>query len=287
MSVMGARGHARIECSLGHRRGDFHHQARVKWLGDQVLWAKRQGLAHIGGCHDFALLGLRQLGNRVHGRDFHLQRDGGGAAVQRTPEDVGEAQDVVDLVGVVGAAGGHDGVVAHGFDVFGVDLGVGVGQRKNQRLGGHGLDHVLLEHTTGRQTQEHVGTGNHFAQRAVIGFLHKLDLVFVHQFGAAFVDHARQIGDPDVFARDAQLDQQTQTSQGRCACAGGDQLDFLGVFADDFEAVQNGRAHHDGGAMLVVMKDRDLHALAQFALNVEAIRRLDVFEVDATKRRLQ
>ena len=39
--------------------------------------------------------------------------------------------------------------------------------------------------------------------------------------------------------------------------------------------------------MLVVVKDRNLHALAQLALDIKAIRRFDVFQVDAAKRRLE
>ena len=50
-------------------------------------------------------------------------------------------------------------------------------------------------------------------------FLGKLRLVFVHEFGAVFIDHARQVGHPDVLARDAQLDQEAQTSQRRSPCA--------------------------------------------------------------------
>ena len=39
--------------------------------------------------------------------------------------------------------------------------------------------------------------------------------------------------------------------------------------------------------MLVVVEHRNLHALAQLALHIKTIRRLDVFEVDAAKSRLQ
>ena len=233
------------------------------------------------------MLGLRQVGNRKHRGDFHLLCDGGGAAVQSTAKDVREAQDVVDLVRVVRAAGGDDRVVAHGFDIGRVDFRIRVGQGKNQRLGRHALDHVFLEHAAGRQTEEHVGTGNHFGQCAVRGLLHELDLVFVHQLGAAFIDHTGQIGDPDVLARNAQLHQQTQAGQRRGAGTRGHQLDFFRVFANDFQAVQNRRAHHDGGAMLVVVKDRNLHAFAQLALDIKTIGRFDVFQVDAAKSRLQ
>ena len=81
----------------------------------------------------------------------------------------GEAQDVVDLVGVVRAARGDDGVVAHGLHVFGLDFGVRVGQGEDQGARGHFLDHVLFEHATRRQAEEHVGTVDHLAQGAQVG----------------------------------------------------------------------------------------------------------------------
>ena len=37
----------------------------------------------------------------------------------------------------------------------------------------------------------------------------------------------------------------------------------------------------DGGAVLVVMEDRDVHQFAQALLDHEAFRRLDVFQIDA------
>ena len=39
----------------------------------------------------------------------------------------------------------------------------------------------------------------------------------------------------------------------------------------------------DGGAMLVVMEDRNVHHLAQPLLDDEAVRRLDVFQIDAAE----
>ena len=53
------------------------------------------------------------------------------------------------------------------------------------------------------------------------------------------------------------------------------------------QAVQDGRADDDGRAVLVVVEHRDLHALAQLALDVEALGRLDVLEVDAAEGRLE
>ena len=143
-----AFGHTAVGRRLGHGRGDFYHQSRVKRLGDQILGTKHQWLAGIGGGDHFALLGLRQFSNRVNRSNFHFFRDGRRPTIQGTPKNVRKAQHVVDLVGVIGTPGRHDRVVTHRLDVGRVDFGVRVGQRKNQWIGGHRLDHVLLEHTT-------------------------------------------------------------------------------------------------------------------------------------------
>ena len=87
----------------------------------------------------------------MYGGNFHLNRDGRCARIQCPPKDVRETQNVVDLIGVIRAAGGNDGVVTHGFDVVGGDLGIRVGEGKNNRLGRHFSDHVLFEYTTSRQ----------------------------------------------------------------------------------------------------------------------------------------
>ena len=283
----GARGNAFVGCGLGHGWRDLDHQARVKRFGDEVVRAEGQLLARVGGGNGLVLLGLRQVGNGMHGGNFHGIGNGGGPAIQRAAEDVGEAQYVIDLVGIVGAASCHDGIVAHGLDFFRLDFGRGVGQRKNQGLGRHAGHHVGFEHAAGRQAQEDVGAVNHFGQRALVGRLGVDGLVRVHQFGAAFVHHAFDIGDPNVLLGQAQLDQQIDAGQRRSAGAAGDQFDLVDAFAHNLQAVEQGRAHHNGGAVLVVVKDRDLHALAQLALDVKAVGRLDVFEVDAAEGWLQ
>ena len=144
-----------------------------------------------------------------------------------------------------------------------------------------------LEHAAGRQAQEDVGVGDDLGQLAGLGLLCVLALVLVHQLGAAFVDHTGQVGDPDVLARHAHLDQQAQAGQRGGTGARGDELDLFDVLAGDLQAVEQAGGHDDGGAVLVVVEDRDLHALAQLALDVEAVRRLDVFQVDAAEGRLQ
>ena len=111
--------------------------------------------------------------------------------------------------------------------------------------------------------------------------------VGIHQFGAAFIDQALDVGDPHVFAPDAQFDEQARAGQRRSARAADHQLHVLQPLAHHFQPVHHGSAHYDGGAVLVVVKNGNLHAFAQLALHMKAVGRLDVFQVDAAKRRLQ
>ena len=54
-------------------------------------------------------------------------------------------------------------------------------------------------------------------------------------------------------------------------------------FAGKFHGVEDRRADDDRRAVLIVMKHRNRHALAQLALDLETFRRLDVLEIDAAK----
>ena len=55
----------------------------------------------------------------------------------------------------------------------------------------------------------------------------------------------------------------------------------IDALARQIEGVQQRGARNNGGAMLVVVEHRDLHGAAQLFLDVEAFRRLDIFEIDA------
>src|SRR5690606_24181298 len=109
----------------------------------------------------------------------------------------------------------------------------------------------------------------------------------LHVAFAAFVDHATRIDYENIGAEHAQADQQVQAGDGGCTGARAHQLDRTDVLADHFEAIEDGGGGNDGGAVLVVMKDRDPHAFAQLLLDVETLRRLDVFEVHAAQRRFE
>jgi hypothetical protein len=106
------RRHARLHRRLRHRRRQRYQQARVERARDEVVRAEARHLAGIGAAQVRGFL-ARQFGNRAHAGQLHRFVDRGGAHVERAAEDVGEAERVVDLVGIVGAARRDDAVRAH------------------------------------------------------------------------------------------------------------------------------------------------------------------------------
>ena len=62
---------------------------------------------------------------------------------------------------------------------------------------------------------------------------------------------------------------------------------FVDALTGQVQCVEKRGAGDDGGAVLVVVEHRDLQLAAQALLDVETLRRLDVFEVDASERRLE
>ena len=145
----------RTRCHTGglsrtrNRSGDLDHQARIKWLRNNIFRAKRQISHAIGRCHDIGLLGLCQFRNRVHGRHFHFACDGCRTRVQRATENIGEAQYVVDLIRIVRTTCRDNGIVAHSTDFFRQNFWRWVGQRHDQWTWCHffaGADPKALGH---------------------------------------------------------------------------------------------------------------------------------------------
>jgi hypothetical protein len=92
---------------------------------------------------------------------------------------------------------------------------------------------------------------------------------------------------PDVLAFGAQRHKQVEAGKRRGTRAGGDDLRVLELLAGQFNTVENAGRDDDGGAVLVIMEDRNVHDLAQLLFDLEAFGRLDVFQIDAAKGRLK
>src|SRR5581483_12473929 len=56
------------------------------------------------------------------------------------------------------------------------------------------------------------------------------------------------------------------------------------TFANDFQSIEQSGSRNNGGAVLVVMEDGNLHRFLQRLFDVKAIGSLDVFEVDSAER---
>ncbi len=211
-------GDARINGRLGNglRYGD--DQTRIERRRNDVIGA----VAKLLVVSRIDLVGnvlAGQIGQGAGGGQLHVVVDGAGPDVQGTPEDVGEAENVVDLVRIVGPPGGHDGVGAHFLDQFGGDLGVGVGHGEDDRLVGHRLDHVLAHRVLDREAHEHVGADHGFGQGAGFGLDGVGRLPLVHALGAALVDDALGVAHDDVLGLQAEDLHQFDAGDGRGAGA--------------------------------------------------------------------
>ena len=108
----------------------------------------------------------------------------------------------------------------------------------------------------------------------------------VHVFGPAFKHEAVDIAKPDVLALDAQFQQHVQAGDPRRAATGRDDLDAVECLASNMQRVGGRGADNDGGAVLVVVENRDVHPFAADLFDDEAVRGLDILKVDGPERRL-
>ncbi|MNS81053.1 hypothetical protein D3C72_1147530 [compost metagenome] len=95
----------------GHRNG--RDQARSEGNRNDVLRSEARAVALIGGGHIIRHIFAGEVRQRLCGSDLHRVVDLAGANIERTAEDIGEAEDIVDLVRVIRTARRHDGVVAN------------------------------------------------------------------------------------------------------------------------------------------------------------------------------
>ena len=279
----GLAGHARVHGRLGHGGSHPQQHAGIEGLGNDVFGAEAELLARIGPRHALGDFLPGQGRQGLGGGDLHGLVDLGGAHVERPAEDEGEAQDIVHLVGVVAAAGGQDDVLAGGHGGGVVDLGVGVRQGEDDGVLGHAQQHLGRQRALAGAAHEHIGVLDGVGQGAPLAGLGELVLVLVHAFTAAGVDQALGVAKPEVLQLHAGLDHHVRAGDGGSAGAGEHHLHVGHLLAGDLAGVhQRGRAD-DGGAVLIVMEDGDVHFLLQAGLDLEALGGLDVLEVDATE----
>ena len=103
----------------------------------------------------------------------------------------------------------------------------------------------------------------------------------VHSLAASLIDHALGVAEDDVAGRETDRLEQLQAGNPRRAGAVADELGRFDVASGKVQGIDQSGRGDDGGAVLIVMKYRNVEELAQALLDDEALGRADVFEIDA------
>ena len=276
-------GDARIHRGLGDGGGDVDDEPGIERGGDDVVGPEGRATAVEGRGDLVGHLGARQLGERLGRRNLHGFVDGRGLHVERPAEDEGEAQHVIDLVGVVGPPRRHDGVIAHGGDVLGRDLWIGIRHGEDDGLRRHRPHHLTRDGALDREAEQSVGTIERFGQRARLRLDGVGRLPLVHALLAALEDDTLGVAQDRVGLRHAHGNKQLEAGDAGGAGAVDHELEILEVAAGQLERIEEAGGGDDGGAVLVVVEDGDVEHLLQLLLDDEAVGGLDVLQVDAAE----
>src|SRR6185437_12832085 len=175
--------------------GFANQNARIKRLGNEVVSSKTQAVDTVSATNSVRNIFLRKIGQGMSGGEFHLMIDGGSANVERSAEDERESQNIVDLVGIVGATGGEDHIRACLLGVFKTDLRIRIRHGKNDRSRRHGSDHILINCSLYGASDENVGPAHGVGQSACVGVADEPIFIRVHALAAALVENSLGIAE--------------------------------------------------------------------------------------------
>ena len=166
--------------------------------------------------------------------------------------------------------------------MHGVHFGDWVGQREDNGVFGHGRDVLAGEQVGCRDPDEDVGPDQDLFEGAdevgAVGVLGDPGTELVHVLLARV--HGAITAAPDDLTGALSQEQSDDRVPGR-ANPGYNDAYVLDAFVDDSKRVGQRRKYHDGCAVLVVVKDRDVQEFAQPGLDLEATGGRDVLQVDA------
>ena len=192
--------------------------------------------------------------------------------IERTAEDKGEAEHIVDLIGIVTAPSAKDNVWPRCLGLFVGDLRVGIGHREDDGVFAHTAHH-LARHTVGcRKPNKDICPNQRLFHCAQIGLDGPGQLELVHALPAPFVDHAARVAHDDIFLFSAQRHVKLSTGDARCAGTIDDDNDLVNPLLYHFQRIDQPRARDDRGAMLVIVKDGNIDRALQFALDEKTFR---------------
>ena len=151
-------GYATVHGSLGHGSTDLCDKSWVNRFRNEVLRSEGEVIDMINLIYDVGHWFLSKLCDSFRCSHFHLLVDGRGMHIERTTEDIREANDIVYLVRLVGTPRRHEYVRSCGHCILIAYLRHWVCKGKHDRIGSHGADHVLSEDITFGQTDKDVSS---------------------------------------------------------------------------------------------------------------------------------
>ena len=125
--------HSAFDGSLCHSSTYLCDKTRVNWFRDEVLRTEAEVVDMVNLINYIRNGLLSQVGNSMYGSHLHLLVDGLGMNVKSATEDVREADNVVNLVGIVAASGRHEHVRTACHSILVADFRHGVGKSKHDR----------------------------------------------------------------------------------------------------------------------------------------------------------
>ncbi len=181
---------------------------------------------------------------------------------------------------------GHDQIGPRFLCEIVSDFRIRIRQRKDNRVFRHGSDILRCQNIGNRQTYKNVGSLYCFLQGGKFSGSGKLCLYGVNSL-TVFVDDTFAVAHHDVFPIEPQRQIKFRAGDCRRARTVHYQPDVFNLFSYDFQGIEQCRTGDDGGTVLVVVHDRDIHLCPELRFNLEALRGFNVFKVHSAKRRLE
>ncbi len=105
----------------------------------------------------------------------------------------------------------------------------------------------------------------------------------IHRPFAPLVNRASAVTDDNIIGWNSHDFQQLNTSNRCGAGAIANNLDAFHVATGQVKRIDQTRSGNDGGAMLIIMENRNIQLVTKLLFNDKTFRCLDIFEVDSAK----
>src|SRR6266568_5526419 len=237
----GLAGNTAVHGGLGNSRRYMQQDSRVKRLGDDIVGPKDKLLVAVGFADRVGTFFARQLCQGFDGSKLHLFVNAAGATIKGSPEDKRKTEDIVDLVAVVGTAGGDHDVASYGKSIFRGDFRVGICHRKDNRIRGHARDHLFGKCSLYREAEQDVGAGGGLLQRTKVCVGGKELFVGIHPFDASLVDDALGVAHDHVVRLDTKRNGEFCTGVGGSAGSVDDDTNVFNFFVNQIQRVEQSR----------------------------------------------